>query len=369
MTFHDAAMPATIGDIAKSSGYSPATISRVINGVDGVRPEVRAEVERIAKELGYVGRRNRSPRSPAGSIRLIEVILHRRTGTERLEVGAIGGLSLGPLLPADEAQRQGDQWIASNDFYRKMLDGIMHQLRDHDGKAVLQMCSDLDDPALIKGLGSVEGVLLVGEDGPGLQRFLDRCPVPVVLVDILDERGRQEQVTSDNFGGIGLAVRHLVDLGHRQLGFISGTDVVATRERAEAFLFHAARLGATVVPGWSEVPYHHIEPTAQRLVPLLRDGPRPTGLCCCSDSGALAVLRAAERCGLRVPTDLSVVGFDDTDVASLVTPALTSVRTGSEALGRMAVRLLLTQGDRPERGSVVRLPCALVPRASTASPT
>jgi LacI family transcriptional regulator len=361
---HSKAMAATISDIAKRSGYSPATISRVMNGFEGVRPEVRTSIEAAAKELGYVGRRNKQPRQGSG-IRLVEVVFHRRTGAERMAVDG-HDITVGPLAPVGEAEMLSEQWLQSNDFYRKIIDGILHELHANEAKAVLQPSNNLADPALIKGLhDGVEGVLLIGEDGPGMRSFLESCPHPVVLVDIIDVDAQQEQVTSDNFGGIALAVQHLVDLGHRRLGFISGADVPATRERAEAFAYHARRLGAVIPDGWSEFPYAHVGPTADHLVPHLKKPGRPTGLCTCNDYGALAVLRAADRCGLVVPRDLSVVGFDNTDIAAVVTPPLTSIHTASDGLGRMAVRLLLSQGDRPQRGCNVRLPCSLITRAST----
>lgn len=355
-------MAATIHDIAKRSGYSPATISRVMNGFEGVRHEVREKVEAVARELGYTAKRGRrGPDTP----RLVEVILHRRTGMEGIAVDS-DGLSVGPLAPASAVATIDQRFPLSNDFYRRIVDGILAELQVHDGKAVLQPSHDFADPALIRGLAEgVEGILVVGEDGPAMGRFLSQCPVPVVLVDIIDTSGTHEQVTSDNFGGIGQAVAHLVDLGHRSLGLIAGPDVPATRERVEAFRYHVQRFGASIPDGWEAFPYQHIAGTAETLAPRLRNGNRPTGICCCNDAGALAVLRAADAVGLRIPQDLSVVGYDDTDSAALVTPPLSSVRTASDALGRMAVRLLMTQGDRPQAGCIVRLPCHLVTRRSS----
>lgn len=360
-------MAATLDDVAKHSGYSPATISRVVNGVQGVSPEVRAEVEEAVRKLGYVPRRARPSaiaNAPAVN-RVVEVVLHRSSSMEDVNVGQ-GRVSVGPVTNA----RDVPLLTLNNDFYRHMLDGIVVELHQHDTNAALQVVNDLQDPALLASLAEgSDGVLLVGEGVPGLAGFIAACRQrPLVLVDILDPSCTQEQVTTDNFRGIGQAVDHLVELGHRRLGFVSGTAVPATRERAEAFAFHAHRHGVTVAPEWLQVAYDHIDRTAYKVATLLAGESRPTGIVCCNDWGALAVLRAAGQVGLRIPQDLSVVGFDDLPLAAVVTPALTSIRVAIDDLGRMAARLLLTQKDRPSRGCVVRLPTTLVARASTAKP-
>ena len=360
-------MAATIDDVAKQSGYSPATISRVVNGFQGVSPDVRAEVEEAVRKLGYVAKRARptaTVQAPPVAQRVVDVVLHRNSSMEEVQVGP-GRVSVGPLTSASDGPLQ----TLNNDFYRHMLDGIAVELRQHDTSAVLQVVNDLRDPSLLASIGEgSDGVLLVGEGFPGLEAFIAACRRPLVLVDILDPSCTQEQVTTDNFRGIGQAVDHLAKLGHRRLGFISGTLVPATRERAEAFAFHTHRHGITVAPEWMEVAYEHIDRTATSVAALLSRSARPTGIVCCNDWGALAALRAAHQAGLRVPQDLSVVGFDDLPLAAMVTPALTSIRVAIDGLGRMAARLLLTQKDRPTRGCIARLPTTLMVRASTAKP-
>ena len=361
-------MPATLEDVAKHTGYSTATISRVVNGAEGVSTEVRSTVEKAVRDLGYIARR---PRSGGGerTERLVEVILHRYSTMERIEPGP-GGVKVGPVVAAEPEALVSRSWELSNDFYRGMLDGILAELRQHGGKAVVQVVSDLADPTLISGLqDGIDGVLIVGEGGPALPGFLAACQKPLVLVDILHGGGRHEQVTTDNLAGIGQAVEHLAQLGHRRIGFVSGpAGNPVTLERAAAFSFHAMRLGLDVPEGWREVGYDSIEGTSVRLGALLAHGNRPTALATFGDSSAMAVLRGAQRAGLVVPRDLSVVGFGDEMLASVVTPALTSVRVETPDIGRMAVRLILTQGARDGGGCVVRLPTRLVIRGTTAPP-
>ena len=261
-------MSATLADVAKRCGYSTATICRVVNGAQGVSAEVRGAVEQAISDLGYVAKKLRAEAAGPDSRRerLVEVILHRRSTMEPLAVGA-AGVDVGPstAVAADDLLSRG--WQLSNDFYRGILDGILGELRVQGGKAVVQVATDLADPRLLAGIDpDVDGVLLVGEGGPHLERFVAACPLPLVLVDLLLPHGRQEQVTTDNLAGIGQAVAHLARLGHRRVGFVSGPDDPVSRERAEAFLYHAARLGLQVPEAWNAVTYDSISGTSARLV-------------------------------------------------------------------------------------------------------
>lgn len=358
-------MATTLEDVAKRSGYSPATISRVVNGSEGVRSEVRVAVEKAIRELGYVTRRSKQNANE----QLIEVILHRSGMVEQIDAGP-GGLAVGPLTPVQEETILTPAWQTGNEFHLRILNGILGELKSWGGKAILQVVTDLNDRKVVDGLApDVSGVLIVGEGGPGVGALAAACRRPVVLVDMLDPQGAMEQVTTDNFAGIGQSVDHLVGLGHRSLGFIGGSDVPASRERTLAFAFHAARHGLQVPAGWSDVVYDNVGPTVERLKGMLAQPGRPTGVVCCNDWGALALVRAADAAGLRLPRDLSVVGFDDISMIAMTTPPITSVRVSCETLGGMAVRMLLSRRGRVEsQPCTVRLHPRLIVRGSTAAP-
>jgi DNA-binding LacI/PurR family transcriptional regulator len=355
----------TLDDVAKRSGYFPAIISRVVNGSDGVRSEVRIAVEKAIRELGYVTHKSKQNANE----QLIEVILHRSGMVEQVDAGP-GGLAVGPLTPVQEETILTPAWQGGNEFHLRILNGILGELKTWGGKAILQVVTDLNDHKVVDSLApDVSGVLIVGEGGPGVGALAAACKRPVVLVDMLDPQGALEQVTTDNFAGIGQAVDHLVGLGHQSLGFIGGGDLPANRERSLAFAFHAARHGVRVPADWREVPYEHIGPTAEHLKVLLGQPGRPTGVVCCNDWGALALVRAADAAGLRLPRDLSIVGFDDISMIAMTTPPITSVRVSCEALGGMAVRMLLSRRGRIEsQPCTLRLHPRLIVRGSTAAP-
>lgn len=359
------AMKVTLADLSKKSGYSLATISRVVNGEAGVSDEVREAVEQAIRDLGYLAKR------PRGVNGVIGVVLHRTTPMERLAVAPGGALELGPQEDATAERLLTAPWRLGNDFYRRILDGALDELRQHQRKATLHVAGSLDDPQLRAALGGgAAGVLLVGEGGAGLDALMAAARRPLVLADILHD-GPCDQASSDNLDGIGQAVRHLAGLGHRRLGFVGGPVDRALRERAEAFAYHAFRAGIAVPAAWMYEGDGNIERTAAAVAQVLAGGQRPSALVCSNDYAAMAVLRAADQCGLKVPRDLSVTGFDDLEVATLATPALTSVRTDAAGIGSQAVRLLLSHVQPPDpagRGSVVRVPTRLVERASTAPP-
>lgn len=358
-------MKVTLAHLSKRSGYSPATISRVVNGEAGVRDEVRTAIEQAISELGYLAKR---PRHQNG---VVEVVLHRVTPMEQVTVAPDGVFALGPQEPASAEHLLTAAWRLGNDFYRRILDGALEELRLHQRRATLRVASDLADPQLRSALaGEASAVLLIGEDGAGLDTLAATARRPLVLADIL-HAGPCDQVTSDNHDGMGQAVQHLIGLGHRRIGFVGGPCNRSLRERTDAFAFHIFRTGLMVPAAWVHAGDGNIEHTATAVTTLLSSPERPTALVCGSDYQAMAVLRAAHRLGLQVPRDLSVTGFDDCEVAALATPPLTTIRTDAAGIGRMAVRLLLSltrPADPAAQGCVVRVPTRLVERASTAPP-
>lgn len=161
-----------------------------------------------------------------------------------------------------------------------------------------------------------------------------------MLVDILGING-PPVVAIDNVGSTASALRHLLDLGHRDIGFVGNPDNPSFRERFHAYFAGMAEAGVAARPEWHYRGSGHIRDIADGLQPMLRAKQRPTAMLCACDHYAIGVFEAARMAGLRIPQDLSVVGFDDVDVASLTTPPLTTVRVPKIQLGACAADLLL----------------------------
>ena len=199
--------------------------------------------------------------------------------------------------------------------------------------------------------------------------WLERRRIPMVVVDH-DTRGAIASVNVDDRGGARLAAQHLVDLGHRRIGLVTlATDPGAVNYPAHERMlgWHDALDPAGVEPTLVTTPYAPPSAAYDAAVSLLDRADRPTGVACFSDEFAFATIRAAESLGLRVPVDLSVVGFDDSVLATASRPPLTTIHQEVPDKGRAAVAAIaeLLSGGRPEP---VVLPTALVVRESTAPP-
>jgi LacI family transcriptional regulator len=332
---------ATIRDIASEAGVSIATVSRVLNGRPDVSAETREAVLTVVRERGFTT--NRSARALSGG----------KTGLVGLAVPFVHGPYFAPILAgAAEALYEQDTRIVvcsthhHHDREVTLLDRLMH--------------------------GTTDGaILLLPEETNAELVALQRQGFPFVVADprVPLEEGIAS-VSAANATGAKAATEHLLTLGHRRIGAITGpVGMVATEDRRNGY--HAALVAAGVVPDPSlEVPSNwQIEGGAEAALTLLHRPDRPTAVFAFNDNVAAGTMRAARKLGLRVPEDLSVVGFDDVEFAELLTPPLTTVRQPLEEMGRMAVSLLTRLIERQPLEAVhVELATRLVVRESTAPP-
>jgi len=368
-------MANTVAAISRLVGCSPATVSRAMNNSGSVSPGVRAAVLRAMRESNYVPKSVKR-RSQGAMMRptkgdLVEIILHRHTPTEEITLGT-DGIEVGPLHTFQDSFSKPRRVATS--FYRRMIDGAVEELSRWSLRGVLQLNSDLSSQLLQREVDLPDrcGVLLFGEYSSDLSQFVACCHRPLVLVDILHD-GWPDSVVTDNVFGVSAAFDHLYSLGHRRIGFAGKLDdVLAFAERFTGFRMKMAEAGLAINPAWVHEGPNHIEMTGNAVQQILSQEPRPTAFMCSNDCAALGVLRAANNLGIKVPESLSVVGFDDEESASLVTPPLTTVRVPVEQMGRQAVRQLMLQMnliDGPAaRGCRVRMIPDLVVRQSTAAP-
>lgn len=371
-------MRVTLTDIAHHAGCSPATVSRALNGTAGVDASLRARIRTAVKTLEEstgkshgeaVTQRGR----PRGSLRksdAVDVIVFRRESVEPLTFSD-SSLTVAPITDATPNLFFSPRFRLSTDFYRHIIDGIVSVLATTGLKAIQQVRNDLLDKDLLHELRTARhrGVLLLGEPDPQVQTFADTCGCPVVLVDILGVAGHPV-VAIDNAGGIAQSLRHLLELGHREIGFAGNLANPSLRERFLAYCGGLTEAGLTVRAEWRYGGSGHIRDVADGVRPILSLKHRPTAFLCAGDYYAIGVLEAARSLGLRTPQDLSVIGFDDVDAAALSTPTLTTVRVPKIQLGACAADLLLrsSAGDAvPEiwKHCEVRCRTELAVRAST----
>jgi LacI family transcriptional regulator len=331
----------TLEEIAKLAGVSRSTVSRVINDQPNVRQQVRERVWQIVRETGY------QPHAAARSL------VTRRTRI------------VGVLIP------EAVTTLFTDPFFLHLLRGITHTCNSQRYQLILSLFNDPAGPEAVyrRVVRSchLDGVVVASarEDDPLIAR-LGNDRVPFVLV------GRHTDdcvsyVDIDNIAAARMAVEHLIRLGHRRIGAITGPlNMTSGTDRLKGYrqALEAHRLpleDALVVEGdFSEASG---SAAAHRLLAL-----SVSAIFAASDSMAVGALKAVREAGLQVPHDVALVGFDDLPLASAVQPPLTTVRQPIERLGSMAADLLLNLLENPPDGQApahhIVLPTKLIVRDS-----
>lgn len=371
-------MKLTAREIAKRVGMSNATVSRVLHKSPNVSAATREAVMAVVRENGQmphllaprVSRRSKEGQLP-GMVRILQV---SRYSIPRLAEPAEAP-SPGPHghLPGSMFFSQPARLATS--FPRHIIDGILEELRHVNLRGVVQLTESLRSSHLLREINDESnlGVLLLGVYGDDVQPFLEKCRRPVVTLMTWDHDGRPDYVGIDNVRGIRLGFEHLFALGHRRIGYVAGELPVSVvfQERLMAYRMLLMQKDMPYRPEWVVKGSCEIDRIERDVAALLRAPDCPTAMLCCFDGAALAVRRAAGSLGLQVPQQLSVVGFDDEDIAQLFIPPLTTVRVPTVLMGQMAVQMMMMRMNRPSRmgeGCSVRVTPTLVVRQSTAAP-
>lgn len=331
----------TLRDIADEAGVSMMTVSNVINGNRArVSPQTIERVRRIVAERGYVP--SASARSLAArSSRLIGLLVPA-ADEDSLTLSPHTGAILGQIERA--LRKRG---------YHLLLRGIAHP--DEVGEALQSW--------------SLDGAVLLG--------FLDEeidaldVPVPVLAIDSYSRNALATGVRSDDFAGGRLAAAHLLDLGHRDIVFAgpSFSDVGVVHQRFEGFRQAFTDRGLSFSGPVATVNTTHAGGRELGLR-LRAEHPGATAVFATADVLAIGIMAGLGEAGVRVPSEVSVVGFDDLDLSAIVTPKLTTVAQDIPTKAAMAIDLLLTAIEKRDRpAEAVTLDVHLVERESTAPRT
>jgi LacI family transcriptional regulator len=326
----------TMADVAREAGVSAMTVSRVINNKDDVSSATRGRVLEVVDRLGY---------RPSGIARSLAT---RRTGTLGLVVPDVAN----PFF-ADVAR--GVEHVAYTEGYNVFLCNT-----EEDSQREESVLMSLEEKR-------VDGLVLCSSrlDDDELQPVLDRYPSVVLVNRNLEDNRTSTVVVDDQTGGC-LATQHLLNAGHRVVGFLAGPPASRSgRQRLEGYRIALAAAGLPGDPSRVQPCSPKAEGGHHAARQLLAANPRLTALFCYNDLVAVGALQACAELGRRVPDDVAVVGFDDIPLAALVNPPLTTCRVLRYELGAQAVRLLLSQirGHPGDAEHVVLRP-ELVVRAS-----
>jgi DNA-binding LacI/PurR family transcriptional regulator len=322
----------TIAYIAESAGVSVPTVSKVLNGRSGVSDETRARVEQLINKYGY--------RKPPGSRRqkIVELVFR--------ELESMWGVEI----------LRGVEEVAS----RNRIGVLVSKFGLHDSKAAM------DETAGRRP----QCVLSVSWLSEAERDRLTANNIPYVVFDPIDDvPDGVPYVSATNFRGGQSAARHLIGLGHRRIAMISGPDHAYCLARMAGYRSALEAAGLPVDPELIVRMQLTREDGHAAAAELLARPDRPTAIFTANDLQAIGVYQAAREAGLRIPEDLSVVGYDDVPVTAWVDPPLTTVHQPLNEMAAAATELALTLG-RGEKIPQVGLEIAthLVVRESTAPP-
>jgi LacI family transcriptional regulator len=328
----------TISDVARLSGVSSMTVSRVINGSERVSPETRQRVEQAIAELGYV---------PS---RLARGLIRQKTGTLALIVPDVANPFFTLIV-------RGAEDVARRAEYRIIL---------CDTRADLTIEREVIEEMIAHRVDGVAIAPVSDRSRSHLQR-LARFGVPFVLIDRIVPGIDCDVVVGDSSGGARRLVEHLISLGHRRIGLIVESDEVSTaRDRRKGY---EEALDAAGLPADAGLIVRStVDPNGgfdgmRRLLEL--DNP-PTAVFTVNNLVALGAIEAVRENGLEVPDDIALVCFDDIEYASRLYPFLTVMAQPAETLGTLGTQLLLEriEGRAPEQNRVVVLPAHFIVRKS-----
>jgi LacI family transcriptional regulator len=327
--------------VADRARVSTATVSRTINGSNKVAPKTAERVRRAIEALGYYPNTNA-----------------RALGSGRSRIyGLIISDITNPFFPElvksfeDMAVRNGYEVIVANTGYSPERTEICVQRmleRKVDGVAVM-----------------------TSEMGSHLIDRFHRGQIPMVFLDTGDPANGISNILVDYTAGVDDAVEHITSLGHTRIAFIGGPmDLASARTRRHALLASLKRKGLVSDKSLIEIGNHRIDGGREAMERLLTLQERPTAIIASNDLTAIGAIGALHRHNLRVPEDVSVVGFDDIEISAFLHPALTTVRLSRAAIADRAFQALHRAGKREANTPALEynIRPELIVRDSTAPP-
>jgi DNA-binding LacI/PurR family transcriptional regulator len=331
-----------IQQVAKRAGVSTATVSRVINGSQKVRPATAERVRQVIAELNYV------PNTSARNLRM---------GRSEL-FGLVVSDIKNPFFPAlidhfeELAATQGIDVIFTHTNYdRNRLATCMRRMVERNVDGIAVMTSEVDEPAI---------------------ELATRRHIPVVLLNQPALESKYSTIRVEYSRGYREAIEHLTKLGHHDIAFLTGpSDLGSVVRREKAFQAAAKKYGVPLKKEFLLMGDMRVESGRSAIGKLLSLNPRPTALVTANDLMAVGAMQAAHSAGLRIPGDISIIGFDDLPIAAMMHPQLTTIHLSRREIAAGAFQQLVHL--RHKKGSAAPLPdpkvhTHLIVRGSTAPP-
>ena len=326
----------TLNDVAQKAGVSTATVSRCLNSPERVSKRTRDKVEQAINVLGY------TPNFGA------RVMASKRTYT------------IGAIIPTME-----------NAIFARGIQAFQDEL--HIQGYTLLVASSSYDPQIeeeqIRTLVSrgVDGLLLIGHDrSPEIVDFLEKKNIPALVAWTHEIGAKLPSIGFDNFAAMGELARHVLSLGHNRIGMISAKIIFNDRARARVRAVQHVMAAAGINPSeliLIETDYD-IEKGAVAFGQIMKHSNPPTVIICGNDVLAVGALRQAKSLGMHVPNDISIAGFDDIELARIVTPPLTTVHVPHQEMGTRAAKNLIENVEGRSLLITTKLEAKLIRRSS-----
>ena len=330
----------TIKDIALLANVSQSTVSKALNDRPDVNTDTREHIKKIAEKHNF--RPN---------------VFGKALKSQTTE--SIGVLICREILPPSD-----------NPFYSRVMEGIEAELAVKNYSMTLDIVNGRDKNAVPKVIRErrVDGMILMGVFDKQYIDMIMQYDIPVAFIDPKITLDAYDQVLIDNEHGAQLAVDYLISLGHKHIGFVSGSlNRSSFQQRYVGYRDTLAYHNLPLKPEW--VQAGGLEEGYNQIKSIIELESRPTAIFCANDINAIKGYRAIHERGLNIPGDISIVGFDDIEFGKHSNPALTSVRVYKEELGSIAVRGLFKRFKDTSRGPTTTVvPVKLIIRDSAASP-
>ncbi|AXP41151.1 substrate-binding domain-containing protein [Haemophilus influenzae] len=331
---------ATMKDIARLAQVSTSTVSHVINGSRFVSDEIREKVMRIVAELNY---------TPSAVARSLKV---RETKT------------IGLLVTA-----------TNNPFFAEVMAGVEQYCQQHQYNLIIAATGG-DAKRLQQNLQTlmhkqVDGLLLMCGDSRFQADIELAISLPLVVMDWWFTELNADKILENSALGGYLATKALIDAGHRKIGIITGNlKKSVAQNRLQGYKNALSEAKIALNPHWIVESHFDFEGGALGIQSLLTQSSRPTAVFCCSDTIAVGAYQAIQQQGLRIPQDLSIMGYDDIELARYLSPPLSTICQPKAELGKLAVEALLQRIKNPNenyRTLVLEPTCIL--RGSISTPS
>ncbi|PRJ56738.1 MULTISPECIES: substrate-binding domain-containing protein [Haemophilus] len=308
---------ATMKDIARLAQVSTSTVSHVINGSRFVSDEIREKVMRIVAELNY---------TPSAVARSLKV---RETKT------------IGLLVTA-----------TNNPFFAEVMAGVEQYCQQHQYNLIIATTGG-DAKRLQQNLQTlmhkqVDGLLLMCGDSRFQADIELAISLPLVVMDWWFTELNADKILENSALGGYLATKALIDAGHRKIGIITGNlKKSVAQNRLQGYKNALSEAKIALNPHWIVESHFDFEGGVLGIQSLLTQSSRPTAVFCCSDTIAVGAYQAIQQQGLRIPQDLSIMGYDDIELARYLSPPLSTICQPKAELGKLAVEALLQRIKNP----------------------